>query len=242
MRFLAALLLLPLAAQAPGQAQSQTQALGPAGIPAERFPAPIRIVAPVVSDSWMEEDSRERANEAPRVIAWLGIRPGMTVADIGAGAGYYTTRLAAAVGPQGRVLAEDIIPNYLARLRTRVAGLKQVTVGLGDAGDPRLPPASTDVAVMVHMYHEIQQPFALLANLVPALRPGARVGIVDVDDVIERHGTPRAQLECELSAMGYKPVGWHWLLVAPPRSEYLAIYEPPARAPEPAGIRPCAAP
>ena len=215
--------------------------LGPAGVAAGRYPVPVRPVAPVVSDRWQGEDERERVGEAARVIGWLGVRPGMTVADIGAGAGYYTVRLAAAVGPGGRVLAQDVMGDYLVRLQARVtkARLGNVSVGLGEPGDPRLPPRSVDAAVMIHMYHEIQQPFALLANLVPALRPGGRLGIVDVDDATERHGTPRATLECELAAAGYKRVAFHWLLEAPPRSEYLEVFEAPASVPAPESIRAC---
>lgn len=217
--------------------------LGPPGLDTSRFPAPDRRVAPVVSDRWRAEDERERVGEASRVMAWMDIKPGMTVADVGAGSGYYTMQLAAQVGPTGRVLAQDVMLNYLVQLRTRVtrAGLDNVSVGLGDPGDPRLPAQSTDAVVMVHMYHEIQQPFALLANLIPALKPGARLGIVDVDDATERHGTPRATLECELTASGYKPVLFHWLLIQPPRSEYLAVFEPPAVAVAPDTIRDCAA-
>lgn len=215
--------------------------LGPAGLAANLFPAPSRPVAPVISDRWRAEDERERVGEAARVIAWLGIKPGLTVADIGAGSGYYTVRLAARVGPTGRVLAQDVVPGYLAGLRDRVVRdrLSNVSIGLGDPGDPRLPARSTDVAVLIHMYHEIEQPFAFLANLVPALRPDARIGIVDVDDATERHGTPRALLECELAASGYRQVAFHWLLVEPPRSEYLAIYKPPAAPPRPDAVRPC---
>lgn len=241
-RSLAVLALALALVPARGSVAASDPYLGPAGIPASRFPGPVRPVAPVVSDRWRDEDSRERVGEAARVIGWLGIRPGMTVADIGAGSGYYTMRLAAAVGPGGHVLAQDVTPEYVAELRSRVmqAHLTNVPVGLGDPGDPRLPRRSTDVAVLIHMYHEIKQPFALLGNLTPALRPGARIGIVDVDDVTERHGTPRPLLACELAASGYRQVAFHWLLVQPPRSEYLAVFEPPAVPPAPASIRPCA--
>ena len=217
--------------------------LGPPGLSASQFPKPTRPVAPIVSDRWRGEDERERVGEAARVMEWLGIRPGMTVADIGAGSGYYTIRLAAQVGPGGRVLAQDVVPDYLKRLQDRVAkaGLANVTVGLGEFGDPRLPARSVDVALMIHMYHEIGEPFALLANLAPDLRSGGRLGIVDVDDATERHGTPRALLECELAAVGYRPVAFHWLLVQPPRSEYLAIFEPPTTPPTPDKIPACPA-
>ena len=205
------------------------------------FGCPARPVAPVVSDRWRAEDERERVGEAARVIDWLGIMPGMTVADIGAGSGYYTVRLAARVGPQGRVLAQDVVPDYLVRLRRRVSQerLTNVSVSLGEPGDPRLPPRSTDAALLIHMYHEIEQPFALLANLVPSLKPGAKVGILDVDDAVMRHGTPRDLLTCELAAAGYRQVAFHWLLVQPPRSEYLAVFEPPASAPAPQSVQPC---
>ncbi len=240
-RCLAAAALVLTMLPSSGEAGGRGPYLGPAGIAADRFPAPVRPVAPVVSDRWRDEDQRERVGEAVRVIGWLGIRAGMTVADIGAGSGYYTMRIARDVGPRGRVLAQDVTPDYVAGLRDRVtqAGLVNVSVGLGDPGDPRLPPHSTDVAVLVHMYHEIEQPFALLGNLAPALRPGARVGIVDVDDATERHGTPRALLACELAASGYRQVAFHWLLVQPPRSEYLAVYAAPAVPPAPTTIRPC---
>ena len=226
---------------APAGARETPVFLGPAGLPAARYPAPVRPVAPVVSDRWRDEDSRERVGEAAHVIGWLDLRPGMSVADIGAGSGYYTTRIAAAVGPGGHVLAQDVMPQYVAELRDRVAtaGLGNVAVGLGDPGDPRLPPRSVDVALMVHMYHEIALPYALLGNLAPSLRPGGRLGIVDVDDATERHGTPRALLDCELAASGYRRVAFHWLLVQPPRSEYLAVFEPPASPPDPASVVAC---
>ncbi|WP_426959179.1 class I SAM-dependent methyltransferase [Muricoccus radiodurans] len=230
-------LLLAGCGAAPGGA---SDFLGPAGTPAERFPAAVRPVAAIVSDQWSSEDSRERAGEAERVIGWMGIRPGMTVADIGAGAGYYAVRLADAVGPGGRVLAQDVMPDTVARLRRRVANRPNVSVGLGEPGDPRLPPASTDVALLVHMYHEVTQPYALLANLIPALRPGARVGILDVDGPIPFHGTPRALLACEMAALGYRQVAVHDLK-PPPRAEYLAIFEAPATPPPPESVRPCPA-
>ena len=222
------MLLLGLPGCAAAQVGAPLGPLGPPGRAASSFPAPVREVAPIVSDRWREEDGRERLGEAAKVLEWLAIRPGMAVADIGAGSGYYTVRLADRVGPGGRVLAQDVMPDYLAQLRRRVAGRPNVLVGLGEPGDPRLPPGSVDVALLVHMYHEVEQPYALLGNLVPAMRPGGRVAILDVDDAVLRHGTPRALLACELKAAGYRPVAFHWLLEQPPRSEYLAVFEAPS--------------
>ena len=222
-----------------GAAQAQVGPLGPAGLPANRFPPPARQVAPIISDRWASEDQRERAGESTRVMDFLHIQPGMAVADIGAGSGYYVERLSRRVGPTGRVLAEDVVPEYLAALQRRVvqSGLQNVAIGLGDAHDPRLPPASVDVALLVHMYHEIQQPFGLMVNLLPALRPGARVAIIDTIRVTQEHGTPPALLDCELNAVGYRRVD---TLPMEGGLEYLAVFEPPAQPPMPEMVRPCA--
>ena len=136
------------------------------------------------------------------------------------------------------MLAQDVRPDYLAGLQRRVAreGLGNVALGLGDPHDPRLPPASADLVLLVHMYHEIEQPFGLLHNLLPALRPGARVAILDANRATPHHGTPPDLLRCELEAVGYREAAFHWLAE---RTEYLAVFEPPALAPAPEGIRPC---
>jgi SAM-dependent methyltransferase len=208
------------------------------GLAAERFPSPGRPVAGIVSDQWASEDSRERAGEAAKVMDLLGVRPGMAVADIGAGAGYYVARLSRRVGPDGRVFAQDIERKYLDRLRRRVSRerLGNVSFVLGEPHDPRLPPRSVDLALLVHMYHEIAQPFGLLANLAPAMKPGGRVAILDVNGPIRAHGTPRALLSCELAAVGYREAAWHWIEEP---SVYLAVFEPPAEPPEPERIVPC---
>jgi ubiquinone/menaquinone biosynthesis C-methylase UbiE len=164
----------------------------------------------------------------------------MTVADIGAGSGYHTVRLARALGPDGRVLAQDVTPKYLVHLQRRVRdeGLRNVTLSLGDPHDPRLPRASADAAILVHMYHEIEQPFAFLYNLVPALKPGARVGIVDLDKPTWEHGTPRDLLRCELAAVGYEQVG---IFELTGDVGYIAVFRPPPEAlrPSPQAIKPC---
>lgn len=230
--------LVLLASLAVSAAFAQALPLGPPGLPATRFPAPARPVAGIVSDRWATEDQRERAGEAARVMDFLHVQPGMTVADIGAGSGYYVARLSPRVGPSGRVLAQDVVPSHVAELQRRVAKerLTNVTVGLGDPHDPRLPPRSVDLALLVHMYHEIEQPFGLMVNLLPALRPGARVAIVDTTRPTQYHGTPPALLDCELAAVGYRRVA---TLPMENGAEYVAVFEPPARAPVPESIRPC---
>jgi predicted methyltransferase len=218
-------------------ASAAPRPLGPAGAPASAFPAPDRPVADVVSPIWDSERARDRTREVETVARHLGLGPGSTVADIGAGSGYYAVRLARLVGAEGRVYAQDIVPNYLSDLERRVRreGLRNVTVSLGEPHDPRLPAGSLDAAVLVHMYHEIGQPYGLLANLIPSLKPGGRGGLVDVDAPTGRHGTPPTLLACELAAVGYREVGRHDL----GRSGYMAIFEPPAARPDPGRIVPC---
>lgn len=207
--------------------------LAPRGVPGTEFPRPDRRVASIVSPSWDNEDDRDRIGEADSVIATLGIRPGMSVADIGAGSGYYTMRVATRIAPRGRVYAEDIVPSYLRDLAARVqkSGAANVTIARGDPDDPRLLPQSVDRALLIHMYHEITQPFGLMYNLYPALRAGALIGIVDLDRPTGSHGTPPAQLRCELAASGYQQVSFRSL-----PDGYLAVFAP-VRHPSPVEIR-----
>lgn len=213
-------------------------ALAPPGAPANAFPAPDRPVATIISPIWASEDERRSADETGQVFRQLRIGPGMRVADIGAGSGYYTMQLARAVGPKGEVFAQDITPEYLAKLRKRVlnARLTNVKVGLGEEHDPRLPARSLDAAVLIHMYHEIAQPYALLYNLAAAMKPESLVGIVDLDRPTDEHGTPPDLLRCEFAAMGYREVSFQ---VLKGQVGYLAVFKPPLNAEPPSAIVPC---
>ena len=172
---------------------------------ADSFPAPARAVSRIVAPRWIAEDDRDAFGEAEIVMDLLRIRPGQRIADIGAGDGYYVRHLSERVGPGGVVFGQDIEPRYLGLLRARVAeaGWSNVVVVEGAAGDPRLPAGGIDVALMIHMYHEISDPFALLHRLSPAFRDGGRLAILDQDAPTDRHGTPPRLLACELRAMGY---------------------------------------
>src|SRR5215468_1643135 len=199
------------------------------GAPAAAFPKPDRPVADIVSPIWHDEKERDDAGEPSQLVRLLGIKSGMTVADIGAGSGYYVVRLSPVVGSKGRIIAEDIVPKYLQSLRARVRklGLQNVAISLGEAHDPKLPADSVDIAILVHMYHEIEQPYALLYNLVPALRLQARVGIVDAFAPTSKHGTPPNLLRCELAAVGYREISFDRLSGS---DAYLAIFAPPSVA------------
>ncbi len=205
---------------------------------AREFPPADRPVAPTVSTKWSTEEARDRVNEAEDVMDSADVRPGMTVADIGAGDGYYTVRLAQRVGAGGRVLAQDIIPEVIERLADRVARerLDNVSLKLGAVDDPRLPAASFDRVFMVHMYHEIGEPYAFLWRLRPALRAGGQVIVVDGDRAIADHGTPFRLLVCEFEAVGYKLVSYDDKQHA---GGYLARFVPTGKRPDPDKITVC---
>ncbi|PYM93247.1 MAG: SAM-dependent methyltransferase [Candidatus Rokuibacteriota bacterium] len=205
------------------------------------FPAPDRPVAAIISPVFSDEATRDRHGEADRVLDRLGVTPGTRVADIGAGTGYYTVRVARRLGAGATVYAEDIKSEYLGELRARLEREKIGTVKLvlGRPGDPMLPRSSVDVAILSHVYHEIENPFELLYRLQPALAPGARVGIVDVDRPTQDHGTPPALLRCEAAAVGYRQVEFVSLA---PAEGYLAIFVPPDRLPAVEAIKPCRQP
>ncbi|KRR07545.1 methyltransferase type 11 [Bradyrhizobium valentinum] len=200
--------------------------LAPPGVPAKEFPAPQRPVAQIVSPGRASEEHRDSLNEAGEIARLLELKPGMTVADIGAGSGYHTVRLSRLVGPTGAVIAQDVTRKYLIALarRTQRLRLTNVTFALGKPHDPRLPASSLDAAILVHMYHEVAQPYAFLYNLAPALRPGARIGIVDLERPTSEHGTPIGLLRCELTAVGYREVATHQLAGD---GGYLAVFSPP---------------
>ena len=168
----------------------------------------------------------------------LGIKPGVRVADIGAGEGYYTVRLARRLGPDATIYAQDVEQRYLRSLELRLEGekIRGVTLILGAPRDPKLPPASVDVALLSHMYHEIENPYEFLSRLQPALAAGTRVAIIDNYKPTEHHGTPPALLRCELGAVGYREVDF---LLLEPADGYLAVFTPPATLPAPASIKVC---
>lgn len=202
------------------------------------FPAADRPVASILSPRWSTEEARDRLNEAAQVMDLAGIKQGMTVADIGAGEGYYTIRLGARVGKKGRVVAEDIVPDTIQKLAGRVIRerLDNVSVRLGLPADPRLPENSFDRVLMVHMYHEIESPYEFLWRLRPALAPGGQAVVVDADRPTELHGTPPALLKCEFAAVGYALVS---MKPMPSAGGYIAIFEAKGELPEPSEIRAC---
>ena len=207
--------------------------------PAEpQFPKAQRDVAPIVSDAFSTEDARDRAGEAEEVMALAGLEPGMSVADVGAGEGYYTVRLARMVGRRGRVLAEDIMPDVRDALSDRIQRerLDNVAVKLGTADDPMLPARSFDRIFMVHMYHEVTRPYAFLWHLREGVAKDGLVIVVDSNRPVKRHGIPPEQLRCEFAAVGLQPV---LARVLTGGEAYLMAFRAASARPAPGKIRPC---
>jgi predicted methyltransferase len=206
----------------------------------QAFPAPARPVADIVSDSWATPQMRDAAGEVPQIVHLLGLKPGMRVADIGAGEGYDSLRLARVLGPKGQVVAQDVTAAYLDKLQAqaRRQGLANIRTVVGKPDDPALGADTLDAAIMVHMYHEIAQPYAFLHRLAPALKAGGRVGVEELDRPTNRHGTPPALLRCEWEAVGYRQVSVSQLQGG---LGYFAVFEAPTpdRLTQPSAIKPC---
>ncbi|MBA3863987.1 MAG: SAM-dependent methyltransferase [Erythrobacter sp.] len=207
---------------------------------AAQFPKPDRPVAKVISNQFSNEDARDERNEAQVVMDLANIRAGMTVADIGAGEGYYTVRLAERVGADGRVLAQDISRDALERLGRRVERerLENISIKLGEAADPQLPPDSFDRIFMVHMYHEVTEPYAFLWHMWPALNVGGQIIVVESNSPIGTHGMPHRLLFCEFEAVGYVLVEY---VERPDIKGYFARFERGKARTRPEAIRACSA-
>jgi ubiquinone/menaquinone biosynthesis C-methylase UbiE len=202
------------------------------------FPQAFRPISKTISTQFSTEAQRDQQGEAKAVMDLAKIAEGTTVADIGAGEGYYTVRLGQRVGKMGRVLAEDIDPGAIKRLGERVLHdrLDNVSIKTGTPDDPKLPEASFDRIFMVHMYHEVGEPYAFLWRLRPALNKGGQVIVVDQDRATDQHGIPPALLFCEMGAVGFRLVQF---VRKPELTGYYAQFEAMGERPAPGEIKPC---
>lgn len=130
---------------------------------------------------WLERPERADEERPDLLLAGLGLRPGMVVADIGAGTGYHARRMAGLVGSSGRVFAVDAQPQMIALIRESIArqGAGNITAVLAAPTDARLPASTFDLAIMVDVYHEFEFPEEMMASIVRALKPGGRVVFVE---------------------------------------------------------------
>jgi len=131
--------------------------------------------------AWLEREEREREEGTHLLVKALDLKPGMVVADVGAGTGYISRRIAPAVAPTGRVLAVDVQPEMVGILQAlaQQERLTNIQPLLGAESDVRLAPDSVDLAIMVDVYHELAFPYEVLASIVRALKPGGRVVFVE---------------------------------------------------------------
>ncbi len=204
------------------------------------FPKADRPVAPIVDSRYSTEDARDRVGEAEEVMRLAEVAPGMSVADVGAGEGYYTVRLAPIVGPRGRVLAQDIVPATRDQLAQRVQQeqLDNVAVRLGEPANPMLPARSFDRIFLVHMYHEVTEPYEFLWHLRDGLKEDGLLIVVDADRPVKQHGMPPKQLMCEFAALGLIPVTSRRLTGS---DAYFAAFRAAKAKPEPGAITACKA-
>jgi ubiquinone/menaquinone biosynthesis C-methylase UbiE len=165
----------------------------------------------VAGAPWLDRAEREQEEQPTRALQIMQIEQGMTVADIGAGSGYFTERLARLVGPSGRVYASDIQRGMLDLIARRLAReqIHNVTVIHGEPRNPRLPPNTIDLALMVDVYHELDAPQTVLGHIRTALKPTGRLVLVEYKGedptipILPSHKMTVAQARMELEAEGF---------------------------------------
>ena len=161
---------------------------------------------------WLERVEREREESPAKALELLGLKPGMVVADVGAGSGYYTIRMAKRVGPTGKIYANDIQPEMLTLLRKQLEKEKVANVEavLGTETDPKLPKGELDMIIMVDVYHEFAQPQRMLRKLKEALKPDGQLVLLEFrkEDpyvpIRTEHKMSIAEAKLELEAEGFK--------------------------------------
>ncbi|MGB9205384.1 MAG: class I SAM-dependent methyltransferase [Terriglobales bacterium] len=149
---------------------------------------------------------RDERLQVNRVMDMLGIEPGKSVADIGAGSGWFTVRAARRVTGSGRVYAVDINPEAIHYIdqRAKKEQLQNITTILSQPDDPQVPPSSIDAVLLLKTYHEVAHPVVLLRNLRSSLRPGAKIGIIDRNGNGENHGVSKDVVVREAAQAGYE--------------------------------------
>lgn len=178
--------------------------------------------------SIFEEPDRDKLLQTDRVLDTLQLRAGSTMADIGAGGGWFSVRAARRVGPGGRVLAEDINPHAVDTIRERAQRehLPQISAVLGTPDDPKLPLDSLDAALMLRVYHEVAHPPLMLAALGQALKPGGRLGVIDHPGNGADHGINAEVVRKEVEQAGFHFVGVYDFPKAD-QNDYMIVFEKP---------------
>jgi len=177
--------------------------------------------------SIFESAGREERLQINRVMDILGISAGKAVADIGAGSGWFTVRAAKRVSDSGTVYAVDINPEAIRYIRDRIKkeNLGNVRTILDKPDDPLLPRNSVDAVLLLKTYHEVAQPVALLLNLRVALRPGAKVGVIDRNGNGENHGVGSDVVIREAKEAGYRLIEQYDFVKAD-NMDYFLVFTP----------------
>ncbi len=202
------LLLISFTFVAAPHAASPTQE--PGSRPEQAAPPEHPTSTPYTGDLGVfEEPNRDKLLQIDRVMDTLRLHPGSTVADIGAGGGWFSVRAARRVGPDGRVFAEDINPHAVDSIHDRAEQehLPQIVPVLGTPDDPKLQPDSLDAAVMLRVYHEVAHPPLLLGMLNRDLKPGGRFGVIDHPGNGADHGIDADVVRTEVERSGFRFVG-----------------------------------
>lgn len=200
----------------------------PGTSPAQQATQQRKTSDPYTGDlSIFDSPGRDERLQINRVMDLLGIATGKAVADIGAGSGWFTVRAAKRVGESGVVYAVDINPEAVRYVgeRAKKEQLQNVKPILSKADDPLLPGSSVDAVLMLKTYHEIAQPIVLLRNLHAALRPGAKVGVIDRNGNGEDHGIGRDVVIREAKQAGYKLLE-QYDFVKGDKMDYFLIFAP----------------
>ena len=185
---------------------------------------------------WLERNQRDAEEQPDQLVSQLKLGRGEVVADIGAGTGYLSRRLAKAVGPAGRVAAVDVQPEMVALLRNLSArlGLTNITPVLGTVIDPELPTASVDQALLVDVYHEFNFPYEMMLGICRAVKPGGRVVLVEYrgeDPAVPikpLHKMTQAQVKKEMSIL---PLDWVQTIEVLPRQHIIVFRNRTSRLP-----------
>jgi ubiquinone/menaquinone biosynthesis C-methylase UbiE len=182
---------------------------------------------------WLERSERQEEENTDLMVRSLGLTAGQVVADIGAGTGYITRRLAPIVGDSGKVLAVDIQPEMLDLLTNSMAAQKitNVKAVLGAVDDPKLPPDSVDLVLMVDVYHEFSAPYEMVRNICKSLKPGGRIAFVEFRGEDPKvpikpvHKMTEAQVRKEMLA---QPVRWEKTIKTLPWQHIVIFQKVPA--------------
>jgi SAM-dependent methyltransferase len=201
-------------------------AAAPVVLPQSAPPRPRATSTPYTGDlSIFDRPGRDERLQIDRVMDVLHIKSGKTVADIGAGSGWFTVRAAERVTKSGMVYAVDINPEAIDYIdnRVRKSQLHNVKTILSKPDNPELPSDSVDSVLLLKCYHEVADPVTLLRNLRTSLKPGARVGIIDRDSDAENHGVHKQIVLQEASEAGYRLIEEHDDLVKADNVDYFLV-------------------